>query len=97
MERPAHDRSVVGIPRGRPLVQSPRITRVSARGTRAAYERSRLIEKGIIWVGLDAHEKAINVAVLVAHDTKAQEWVVENKPAVVIALLNEGLACVKKR
>src|SRR5579862_8591014 len=89
MERPAHDRNVVGIPSGFPLVQSPRITRVSARGARAAYERSRSMTKNITWVGLDAHKKAINVAMLVGHDTKAQEWVVENKPAAVRRLVKK--------
>ena len=29
--------------------------------------------KNITWVGLDAHKKAINVAVLLARETKPQE------------------------
>jgi len=45
--------------------------------------------KNITWVGLDAHKKAINVAMLVGHDTKAQEWVVENKPAAVRRLVKK--------
>jgi hypothetical protein len=36
--------------------------------------------EGITWVGMDAHKKAINVAVLVGYEGKPQEWV-ENKPA----------------
>jgi hypothetical protein len=45
--------------------------------------------KSITWVGLDAHKKAIHVAVLVGHETKPQEWVVENKPAVIRRLVKK--------
>jgi hypothetical protein len=72
MERPARDRNGVGIPSGFPLVQTPRITRVSARGARAAYERSRSMTSNMMWVGLDAHKKAINVAVLLGREPKPQ-------------------------
>jgi len=41
------------------------------------------MRKNITWVGLDAHKKAINVAVLVGYETRPQEWVVEHKPAAI--------------
>jgi hypothetical protein len=44
---------------------------------------------GITWVGLDAHKKAINVAVLVAHERQPQEWIVENKPAALRRLVKK--------
>lgn len=43
----------------------------------------------ITWVGLDAHKKAINVAVLVGYDTKPQEWIVEHKPAAIRRLVKK--------
>jgi len=43
----------------------------------------------ITWVGLDAHKKAINVAVLVAHQAQPQEWIVENKPATIRRLVKK--------
>ena len=45
--------------------------------------------KSITWVGLDAHKKAINVAVLVGHERTPQEWVVENKPAAIRRLVKK--------
>ena len=45
--------------------------------------------KGITWVGLDAHKKAINVAVLVGHERQPQEWNVENKPAAIRRLVKK--------
>ena len=45
--------------------------------------------KGITWVGLDAHKKAINVAVLTGHERTPQEWVVENKPAAIRRLVKK--------
>ena len=36
------------------------------------------MEKGITFVGLDAHKVAINVAVLFAGETKPVEWQVAN-------------------
>ena len=45
--------------------------------------------KSITWVGLDAHKKAINVAVLVGYEAKPQEWVVENKPAAIRRLVKK--------
>jgi transposase len=45
--------------------------------------------KDITWVGLDAHKKAINVAVLVGHERTPQEWVVENKPAAIRRLVKK--------
>lgn len=47
------------------------------------------MSKVITWVGLDAHKKAINVAVFVGHDSKPQEWVVENKPAAIRRLVKK--------
>ncbi len=47
------------------------------------------MRQSITWVGLDAHKKAINVAVFVGHETKAQEWVVENKPAAIRRLVKK--------
>ena len=44
---------------------------------------------GIIWVGLDAHKKAINVAVLSGDERGLQEWTVENKPAAIRRLVNK--------
>ena len=38
---------------------------------------------GIIWVGMDAHKKAINVAVLSEYEQESQRWTVENKPAAI--------------
>jgi len=43
----------------------------------------------ITWVGLDAHKKAINVAVLVAQERQPQEWIVENKPAALRRLVKK--------
>jgi hypothetical protein len=45
--------------------------------------------KGITWVGLDAHKKAINVAVLGGHERQPQEWSVENKPAAIRRLVKK--------
>jgi transposase len=45
--------------------------------------------KNITWVGLDAHKKAINVAVLVEHERQPQEWVVENKPGAIRRLVKK--------
>lgn len=36
------------------------------------------MEKGITWVGLDAHKKAISVAALLPGRTEAEQWSVEN-------------------
>jgi transposase len=47
------------------------------------------MSKTITWVGLDAHKKAINVAVLVGHQAQPQEWVVENKPAAIRRLVKK--------
>jgi len=47
------------------------------------------MRESITWVGLDAHKKAINVAVLVGHESKPQEWVVENKPAAIRRLVKK--------
>jgi len=47
------------------------------------------MRKDITWVGLDAHKKAINVAVLVGHERPPQEWVVENKPAAIRRLVKK--------
>lgn len=44
---------------------------------------------GIIWVGLDAHKKAINVAVLSANEREVQEWTLENKPAAIRRLVKK--------
>jgi transposase len=44
---------------------------------------------GIIWVGLDAHKKAVNVAVLSANERELQEWTVENKPAAIRRLVKK--------
>jgi transposase len=45
--------------------------------------------KGITWVGLEAHKKAINVAVLVGHERQPQEWNVEHKPAAIRRLVKK--------
>ena len=47
------------------------------------------MSKHITWVGLDAHKKAINVAVFVGYETKPQEWIVENKPAAIRRLVKK--------
>jgi len=47
------------------------------------------MRKNITWVGLDAHKKAINVAVLVGYETRPQEWVVEHKPAAIRRLVKK--------
>jgi transposase len=47
------------------------------------------MRKNITWGGLDAHKKAINVAVLVGHERQPQEWVVENKPAAIRRLVKK--------
>jgi hypothetical protein len=44
----------------------------------------------VIRVGLDAHKKAINVAV-VGHETKQEQWVVENKPAAIRRLVKKAV------
>ena len=44
---------------------------------------------GIIWVGLDAHKRAINVAVLSGNERGLQEWAVENKPAAIRRLVKK--------
>jgi hypothetical protein len=87
MERPAHDRNVVGMANGKPQAQNPRNSRVSARGARAAYESSRSM--GIIWVGMDAHKKAINVAALFPDEREPHEWTLENKPAGIRRLVKK--------
>ena len=38
---------------------------------------------GIIWVGMDAHKKAINVAALFPDERDAHEWALENTAAAV--------------
>jgi transposase len=38
---------------------------------------------GIIWVGMDAHKKGINVAAVFPDERDAHEWVLENKPAAI--------------
>ena len=45
--------------------------------------------ENIMWVGLDAHKKAINVAALYPEQTKPQEWIVENKPAAIRRLVKK--------
>ena len=45
--------------------------------------------KAITWVGLDAHKKAINVAVLHGDGPEFQEWTVENKPAAIRRLVKK--------
>jgi len=42
---------------------------------------------GITWVGLDAHKRAISVAVLSPGQAAVQEWTVENKLAAIRRLL----------
>jgi transposase len=44
---------------------------------------------GIIWVGMDAHKKAINVAVLCGNEREVREWTVENKPAAIRRLVKK--------
>ncbi len=39
---------------------------------------------GSIWVGMDAHKKAINVAALFPEGRAAHEWALENTPAHVL-------------
>jgi len=43
----------------------------------------------ITWVGLDAHKRAINVAVLLGREKQPQEWNVENKPATIRRLVKK--------
>jgi hypothetical protein len=45
--------------------------------------------EGSTWVGLDAHKKAINVAMLQGHESRPQEWIVENKPAALRRLVKK--------
>jgi transposase len=44
---------------------------------------------GIIWVGMDAHKKAINVAALFPDEREAHEWALENTPAAVRRLVRK--------
>ena len=44
---------------------------------------------GIIWVGMDAHKKAINVAALFPDERDAHEWALENKPAAIRRLVKK--------
>ena len=44
---------------------------------------------GTTWVGLDAHKKAINVAVLCGSGPELHEWAVENKPAAIRRLVKK--------
>lgn len=44
---------------------------------------------GIIWVGMDAHKKAINVAALFPCKREPQEWKLENKPAAIRRLVKK--------
>jgi len=47
------------------------------------------MQKGITWVGMDAHKKAINVAVLIGHQREPEEWTVEHKPAALRRLVRK--------
>lgn len=44
---------------------------------------------GILWVGMDAHKKAINVAALFPDEGDAHEWALENKPAAIRRLVKK--------
>ena len=47
------------------------------------------MSKNITWVGMDAHQKAINVAALCEHQAQPQEWIVENKPPAIRRLVKK--------
>src|SRR2546428_10788724 len=57
--------------------------RVSAVRRQSRLRKETAGEEGIHWVGLHAHKKSINVAMLLPEGRQALEWEVPNEPAAV--------------